>query len=228
MTQEIWLSRKEIEEKVGVSASMLKKIRANSDIRPKGRGVASRWPLLAVCEWLLANPPVKINNKKTMKMRRLAAQVLKEHRKQEKKPGKAASKAKQPSVKVDDNQQPGLEAALDRLRAAERVTYQRWQSAFQENDSNASVYFRDWQQALDLLRKAEDNLLTVLNKRRELLPTDEVKTWLTRQIEAAKAHLLDLPGKLAPVIEGLPWPQIQKMLETEIKDALSKLSADIK
>lgn len=54
-----------------------------------------------------------------------------------------------------------------------------------------------------------------------------MKTWLFRQIISAKSTLTNLPGKLAPQLEGLPWPQIQRKLEEEIQSALAKLSSDI-
>jgi hypothetical protein len=85
------------------------------------------------------------------------------------------------------------------------------------------VFFKDWQTALDLLRKAEKNLTDHLTQQKDLLPALEVKTWLARKIEATKSTLLDLPGKIAPELEGLPWPEIQKRLTEEIRDALGKL-----
>ncbi|WP_031386502.1 hypothetical protein [Desulfonatronum thiodismutans] len=112
----------------------------------------------------------------------------------------------------------GLDAALARLRWAEKATF----AAFQEARDGKSL--KAWSGALDLLRKLEGNVIEVLQSRRELLPASEVKTWLGRQIDAAKSSLLDLPGRLAPGLEGLPWPEMQKIMEREIREALRGLS----
>lgn len=115
----------------------------------------------------------------------------------------------------------GLDAALVRLRHSEAHGYQKWM-----DEQNAQT-FKNYAQAVELLRKAEKNLLDLQKERRELLAKDEVKTWMYRQIISAKSTLTNLPGKLAPQLEGLPWPQILKKLEEEIQNALTKLSSDI-
>ena len=115
----------------------------------------------------------------------------------------------------------GLDAALVRLRQSEALGYKKWM-----DEQNAQT-FKNYAQAVELLRKAEKNLVDLQKERRELLPKSEVKTWLFRQIISAKATLTNLPGKLAPQLEGQPWPKIQQRLEEEIQSALSKLSSDI-
>lgn len=115
----------------------------------------------------------------------------------------------------------GLDAALVRLRQSEALGYQKWM------DEPNPQTFRSYSQSMELLRKAEKNLLDLQKERRELLPKSEVKSWLFRQIISAKATLTNLPGKLAPQLEGMPWPQIQRKLEEEIQNALTKLSSDI-
>ncbi|GAB6113426.1 hypothetical protein JCM14713_31840 [Desulfomicrobium salsuginis] len=130
-----------------------------------------------------------------------------------------ADRGDQARVEVCGN--VGLDAALVRLRQSEALGYQKWM-----DEPNAQT-FRSYSQSMELLRKAEKNLLDLQKERRELLAKDEVKTWLFRQIISAKATLTNLPGKLAPQLEGLPWPQIQRKLEEEIQSALAKLSSDI-
>lgn len=115
----------------------------------------------------------------------------------------------------------GLDAALVRLRQSEVLGYQKWM------DEPSPQAFKSYSQSVELLRKAEKNLLDLQRERRELLAKDEVKTWLFRQIISAKATLINLPGKLAPQLEGQPWPKIQQKLEEEIQSALAKLSSDI-
>lgn len=115
----------------------------------------------------------------------------------------------------------GLDAALVRLRQSEALGYQKWM------DEPNPQTFRSYSQSMELLRKAEKNLLDLQKERRELLSKDEVKTWMYRQIISAKSTLTNLPGKLAPQLEGQPWPKILQRLEEEIQSALAKLSSDI-
>lgn len=119
----------------------------------------------------------------------------------------------------------GLDPALGRLRHVERTAYGRLMSAM-ESGTVPEAMFRSYGQSVELLRKAEKNLLDLQRERRELLPKAEIKTWLFRQIVSAKATLTNLPGKLAPQLEAQPWPKIQLMLEKEINHALDKLSCD--
>lgn len=114
----------------------------------------------------------------------------------------------------------GIEHAMNRLRAAENLAFQQWQS------SSSATAFRAYTQAVEALRKFERSFLDLQVQRRELLPTLEVRTWMLRQIITSKTSLLNLPGKLAPQLEGLPWPKIQTLLEKEIRSALDKLASD--
>jgi hypothetical protein len=42
-------------------------------------------------------------------------------------------------------------------------------------------------------------------------------------IENVKSVLLNLPAKVAPGLEGLPWHEIQSRLDQEIRDILEGL-----
>lgn len=134
---------------------------------------------------------------------------------------KASALSQVTKAKQKELSQEGLEGGLARLRHAEKHSYTCW------TESGTVTDLKAWHNALDLLRRAEANLLEVLQKRRELIPAGEVKEFMGRQIEAAKAKLLDLPGQLSPGLEGLPWPDIQRQLEREIREALHGLSKDI-
>ena len=84
--------------------------------------------------------------------------------------------------------------------------------------------FKDWHSAVDLMRKAEADLIAVLEKRRHLLPDDEVRAeWLSK-CGSACHKMLRLPLKLAPRLEGQEWQRIQQILDEEIRMALSGLS----
>ena len=119
----------------------------------------------------------------------------------------------------------GLDGALERLRSAEVSAYAELQRCIEQGVPSTPI-FRMYAQSVELLRKAEGNLLSLQREQRALLPASEVKEWMTRQIIASKTTLLNIPGKLAPQLEGLSWPMIQKRLENEIYSALEKLSAD--
>lgn len=121
---------------------------------------------------------------------------------------------------VELSGEQGIEHAMNRLRAAEILAFQQWQA------SPTATAFRSYAQAVEALRKFERSFLDLQRERRELLQTSEVRAWMLRQIIASKSTLLNLPGKLAPQLEGQPWPKIQAKLEEEIKSALSKLASD--
>lgn len=134
-------------------------------------------------------------------------------------PGPALELSTVASVELSGEQ--GIEHAVTRLRAAETMAFEQWQA------NPSATTFRSYAGAVEALRKFERSLLDLQRERRELLPKSEVKTWLFRQIVSAKATLTNLPGKLAPQLEGLPWPRIQQRLEEEILHALGKLSSDL-
>ena len=119
----------------------------------------------------------------------------------------------------------GLDAALGRLRAAEFTAYSEWKKGLEQGAASAPM-FRSYSQSIELLRKAEKNLLDLQKERKTLMPASEVKEWIVHRIMGAKTTLLNLPGKLAPQLEGLPWPKIQERLEGEIRDALERLATD--
>jgi len=115
------------------------------------------------------------------------------------------------------NEALGLEAALDRLRRAEATCYRRW------NESPGKKEFDAWSTSVDILRRAEKNLTDHMVATKDLLPAGEVRAWIFKHVTAAKRYLLDIPGKVAPDLEGLPWPEIQKTLEKEVRHALERL-----
>jgi hypothetical protein len=129
-----------------------------------------------------------------------------------------AAKVSQAKAQRKELTVEGLEGGLARLRHAEMHSYNCWSETGSVSDLKA------WHGALDLLRKAEDNLISVLERRKELLPAGEVRSALATMVEAAKSSLLDLPGRVAPSLEGLPWPEIKKALDIELREVLRGLS----
>ncbi|MDZ7759937.1 MAG: hypothetical protein U5L00_06740 [Desulfovermiculus sp.] len=220
MSNEVYKSKAEILESFGITGHQLTKFRAMGAPKAQGRGRHARWPLYELARWLLEEWPH--HPQQDPEIRNRASAVLRGHKSPESGPEPETASDEQPIIPGED--ELGLEGALTRLREAERRTYQLWIKALYDGQPDQNVHFQTWRQAVDLLRKAEGNLLQVLEQRRDLLPADEVKVWMSRQIEVAKSTLLDLPGKLAPSLENLPWSEIQKTLDEEIRHALSRLS----
>lgn len=135
-----------------------------------------------------------------------------------------ASAGKKPATKICAGKR-GIEPGVVRLRNAEESLHRIWLFAVESEDAAAQTHFRNWQDALDLLAKAEQGLVKYLKETGALTETAKFKTFMKQNIEVAKSILLDIPGRIAPQCEGLPWPQIQKMLESEVRRALEKLAA---
>ncbi len=215
MTEQ-YLPRDEILEALGVGYPVFRKWRQQGGPAPKGKGKNATWPLYAWCEWILKRP-FRPNQDRGVIQK--AAEILRVR------DGVLTPEVIEPEAQGTGNE-IGLEAALHRLRHAEQATFAKWQQYFNDDRKEAPMFFKDWQAALDLLRKAEKNLTDHLTQQRELLPASEVKAWMATQITAAKQTLLNIPGKLAPQLENQPWPKIQKRLEEEIRFALEKISSE--
>lgn len=215
----IHIPKRELLAALNLSEGKLKKLQRKGCPGSSGKGRNATMNLLEVARWIV-NQPVHAQEKPDTRLR--AAEIVRQHEKPD-------------QVSSPENDLPseipcdalGLEGAVERLRQAESQTYQRWMQAIEQQDANQAKEFQNWQRALDLLQKAEGNLLELLERRRELLPADEVRIWLSRRVESAKSTLLDMPGKLAPALENLPWSEIQKALETEVRHALSRLAERI-
>jgi hypothetical protein len=214
MEHERHLTRQELLDALQIGYPLFRKLRNQGGPDPVGSGKNATWPLYAWCEWLVNR---RSSGPRSRELAILAAEILRDR------DGTLVPEIIDPVSRETGNEDIGLEAALERLRQAEQATFAKWRESFNANMKESPVFFKDWQTALDLLRKAEKNLTDHLTQQKDLLPALEVKTWLARKIEATKSTLLDLPGKTAPELEGLPWPEIQKRLTEEIRDALGKL-----
>lgn len=214
MEHERHLTRQELLDALQIGYPLFRKLRNQGGPDPVGSGKNATWPLYAWCEWLVNR---RSSGPRSRELAIRAAEILRDR------DGTLVPEIIDPVSRETGNEDIGLEAALERLRQAEQATFAKWRESFNANMKESPVFFKDWQTALDLLRKAEKNLTDHLTQQKDLLPALEVKTWLARKIEATKSTLLDLPGKIAPELEGLPWPEIQKRLTEEIQDALGKL-----
>jgi hypothetical protein len=128
------------------------------------------------------------------------------------------------NIKKIDKLLPGMMAALDRAREAEVVAYQMYNDALTQTGVISVNSLGSWQATLDILRKCETDFSRVLERQRLLIEKKEVQDWLEPMIEQTKTMLLNLPAKLAPSLEGLPWHEIQQRLDQEIRDVITKLT----
>lgn len=218
-TLPIHITKPELLSALDLSLGRLKKKQRKGCPGAEGRGRNSTWNLLDVAQWIVQQP---VHPQEKPETRKRAADIIRQHER----PEMGTSPTGDPPAETPCDVL-GLEGAVERLRQAENATYQRWMQAIERKEPDQGLEFQSWQKSLDLLRKAEGNLLELLERRRELLPADEVRLWLSRRVEAAKSTLLDMPGKLAPSLENLPWSEIQKTLESEVRHALSRLADTI-
>lgn len=119
---------------------------------------------------------------------------------------------------------PGMVAALERAREAEVVAYELYNEALEKTGVISVNSLDAWQKTLDILRKCETDFSRVLERQRLLVEVKEVQDWLEPMLEQTKTMLLNMPAKMAPSLEGLPWHEIQQRLEQEIRDVVTKLA----
>lgn len=202
-----FVSRTELCKFLGISdPAFVKALRAGHPAPVKGRG----FEVEASCRWFSLRPG---NGKaKTKAMEHLARIAPK------------PPESQIPKSKARAGKQ-GIEAGVKRLRVAEESLHRVWVQSKEEERPDAQVHFRNWQESLDLLSRAEQALTKHLKELGTLTQTATFKALMKRNIEAAKSILLDVPGRVAPQCENLPWPQIQKLLEGEVRRALEKLAA---
>lgn len=221
--KEKYLKEKGVLELLGLSSTNFKKnITAGCPGRVTGKG----FPLYAICRWIANKPQQRTDRTQA---RANAMRILDEL----KPAGKPSPVGKKPpAVKPTGadsalvSGEPGLEGALIRIKTMEQRLHGRVIETFDGGGNDTPVRLRAWNDSLDILRKMEADTLKVLEEKKRLMSVDAVRSWLDKKIETTKAFLLNLPGKIAPNLDGLPWHEIQKRLEAEVRNALSKLSTN--
>lgn len=193
----------------------MKEMGAPSPIPVKGYDIKS------LCEWIVARPMKRTDR---TKIREYAQKVLNKLIGKQEVKVQTEEKVKKEKQKVQKDLQPGLIAALERAREAEVSAYKAHQDFMKKSGILSAACLDTWQKTLDILRKCETDFTKVLQRRRELVEMKEVQQFLEVMIEQTKSILLNLPAKLAPLLECLPWPEIEKKLDQEIRDAISKLT----
>lgn len=110
------------------------------------------------------------------------------------------------------------------MKAMEQRLHDRVVETFETGGHDTPLRLRAWNDSLEILRKLEADSLKVLEEKGDLMRVDAVRLWFCRKIETAKAFLLNLPAKVSPNLDGLPWHETQKRLEVEVRNALAKLA----
>lgn len=182
------------------------------------------YDIKALCEWIVSKPQKRTDR---TKVREYAQKIL--NRLLKNKPARSSDPDPSDSdEKVDKGRrakiEPGLLPALERARQAEVDAYKSHMDFLKKSGIVNANLLSTWQSTLDILRNCERDFTKVLEARRELVSMKEVRDFLEPMIEQTRAILLNLAAKLAPGLEGMPWPDIEKKLDQEIRDAISKLT----
>lgn len=192
---------------------------APQSIRFKG------YPLEEFLQWIIERPQTR---KAKTNIHAKAEKILKMlGTKTKKAPKKSTSEDKNNSTTEVAEEckkiyRKGLTPALGRVRQAEIEAYEQYRKKLSQNKPTAGA-LKTWQSTLDVLRKCENDFLSVLEARKELIPYNRYLAELQPMLGKIKLILMNIPSKLAPRLEGLPWHEIQKILESEIRDVLENI-----
>jgi len=214
--KEKYLKEKGVLEVLGISSTNFKK---NITAGCPGRVDKKGFPLYAICRWIASRPKRRTDRTQA---RQNALKVLDGL-------NPAGLPLPVPETKPTQRKKTGelgLEAALSRIKKMEEHLHSRLIEAIDGGGYETSTRLKDWQDSLEILRKVESDFLKVAQEQKRLMSVDAVKSWLDKKIESAKAFLLNVPGKIAPALDGLPWHEIQKRLDVEVRNALSKLATN--
>ena len=184
---------------------------------PQGKK-KNAYDMEAFCRWVIARPKSKTDKSR---LQENAQRFLLGLKPTEENPAKPAA-VKKLQIPATDKK-VGLMPALERARAAELAAYDAHMKIFNEQGITSASALDAWQKTLDILRKCETDFTKVLERRRELIEIKKVQEWIEQKIELIKTIFLNVPAKLAPALEGLPWHEIQKRLDQELRDAIGKL-----
>jgi len=165
----------------------------------------------------VAKAKTPVNNKKAK-----AATKRKVKKTAEVKVKKEAKKAKK--IIITTEKVLGMTAALGRAKQAEFDAHQVYQQVFEKTKIIDVASLDAWQKTLEVLRKCETDFLKVMEKQKYLVEKSAVQSYLETMIENTKTMLLNLPSKMAPSLDGLPWQDIQKRLDIEVRDILEGLA----
>lgn len=117
----------------------------------------------------------------------------------------------------------GIEAAVTRLRNMESSLGRKIEEKIDANDTDIAADIKSWQSILDLLRKAEADLLSILERQKVLVPYDCVKQIISTMCLPVRSRLFKIVTQVSPELEGQDLEEIQLILDKEIRKALAGL-----
>jgi ATP-dependent Clp protease ATP-binding subunit ClpA len=120
--------------------------------------------------------------------------------------------------------QPGLPAAIQRLRQAEIRAASDYQLALSTGDVDLIAQQKKaWLDFTEQLRKVESSNPTIQRENAETLPVALVEQETSRMVTAFRVSLENLPRSLPARLIGQDEVAIQETLATAINDALGQL-----
>ena len=149
--------------------------------------------------------------------------------KQEEAPKKRGRPSKKKPA-AEPSGEAGIEAAIGRLRNAERKLHDMWEKALDEEEPNlaeADRMFKQWQNAIECLRKGEDTLQTLLVKRGTLLEADVVRKFYAARVLPVKKRLQRMPNSLCNVLCNEEPTVIRDELDRYVRRCLDDFASDL-
>lgn len=212
--QEIYLTGAAFQKRLNIKPDLFKKLcKEGAPKSVAGKG----YPVKEFLAWIMNRPQTR---KEAGIVKDKAAKLLAELNNGNKKPDPKKTEKKSATIPPGET---GLLPALERARSAELAAYQNHIKIHEDTGFISSAALDAWQKTLDILRKCEKDFTDVLKQRRELIEIKRVQEWLEQRNDQAKQMLLNLPAKVAPALEGLPWHEIQKILIQEVREVVCKL-----
>lgn len=123
--------------------------------------------------------------------------------------------------------EPGLLAAIQRLRAAEIAAAEDYRLALTTGDADLGARKkRDWLDLIEQLRRVEVSNPDVQKANLSTLPADEVEQETARMVNAFRLALESIPRSLPQKLAGADEVQIQEILAGAVNEALAQLHSN--
>ncbi len=212
-----------------------KMIKAGCPGKIKGHG----YNLIAVCEWIYKHPPKRIGDSKDECLE-IVREILARNQADlntfnevigKNKPAPNASPDKKPAkqsagrhARAEEPAQPKDRLELDEALEATKIYMQKLKEQIDANSQDTGRLSGDdlanWSKTLLALNEAAKKTTKSLSEHRKLVRIDAVQDYLAGMLSTLRSIFLNLPVKLAPVLENQTSGKIQKLLDEEIRNAL--------
>lgn len=196
----------------------------------KGHG----YNLIAVCEWIYNHPPKRSGDGKDECMgvvREILAnnradlntfnEAMSKPQSAKPQPAKAATKArseKEPLPPAKDRLE--LDEALEATKIYIQQLKDQIDASAKDTGRLSGDDLTSWSKTLLALNEAAKKTTKNLSEHRKLVRINDVQDYLAGMLSALKSIFLNLPVKLAPILENQTAGKVQKILEEEIRNAL--------